>query len=125
MTTRLEIRAHRITNSPGESIGAYVTWRGDQVGLAWSDDTFGQHEIYYQVFDREARTLRAAERVTDDSRESLIPAIRATKDGFALAWNEFAPGPMGVHAPGGRSQVVVGVVPDGQVTAGRRAGSGR
>ena len=62
--TRLELLRHdglstakatRVTSTPGHSIGAYVTWNGPRVGLAWCDDTVGQHEVYVQTFDPAGR----------------------------------------------------------------------
>jgi hypothetical protein len=60
--------------------------------LAWSDDTNGQHEIYFQQFDWGARPLAPARRITRNGTSSLIPAIERLRDGFALAWNEYVPG---------------------------------
>lgn len=34
LPARVEVAAGRITTSPGESIGAYVTWNGARFGLA-------------------------------------------------------------------------------------------
>lgn len=103
-------RARRITNTPGESIGAYLAWNGRQIGLAWCDNTEGQHEVYVELFDSQGRPLRAAARLTHTLTESLIPAIRAWRGGFALVWNEFQPGPGGAHDPNGRSEVMFGFV---------------
>ena len=50
-------RARRVTTTEGESIGAYVAWNGERVGLAWSDKTPGQHEIYFQSFDGAGQPL--------------------------------------------------------------------
>jgi hypothetical protein len=89
----------RVTATRGESIGAYVAWdrrpvRSEErrIGLAWSDDTNGQHEIYFQRFDWGARPLEPARRITRNGTSSLIPAIEPWLDGFALAWNEYVPG---------------------------------
>jgi hypothetical protein len=107
----LERQARRVTHTPGESIGAYVAWNGARVGLAWCDNTPGQHEVYFQSFDEAGRPLGDARRMTDNATESLIPAIRPWRDTFALAWNEFAPGPAGAHGPDGRSEVVFAIAP--------------
>jgi hypothetical protein len=99
-------RAHRVTNTAGESIGAYLAWNGDRLGLAWSDETGGVdggHEIYFQQFDRDGRASAPALRLTANSTTSLIPAIRPWRNGFALAWNEFAAAAAEGH--GGASHV--------------------
>jgi hypothetical protein len=78
-----------------------------RVGLAWCDNSVGQHEIYCQDFDAMGRPRREAQRVTDNPTWSLIPAITASRDGFALIWNEFLPGNRGIHDLGGRSEIFV------------------
>jgi hypothetical protein len=107
---RVDAHARRVTETPGESIGAYVAWNADRLGLAWCDNTVGQHEIYFEPFDAEARPLEPPLRVTNNPTQSLIPAIRRARDGFALVWNEFTPGPAGGHDPRGRSEIVFSFV---------------
>jgi hypothetical protein len=80
--------ARRVTATPGESIGAYVQWNGERVGLAWCDDSEGQNEIWRQYFDARGAPSSAAHRVTDNRTDSLIPALRAFRSGFALVWTE-------------------------------------
>lgn len=106
-----EPRARRVTNTRGESIGAYVAWNHGKVGLAWSDNTDGQHEIYFERFDSGGESLGTAKRLTNNSTESLIPAIRPWRDGFAVAWNEYRPGPSGAHGPGGHSEIALSILP--------------
>ena len=91
LTSEIGSRAQRVTDTRGESIGAYLAWNGTRIGLAWCDDTVGQHEIYFQAFDRRGRATTAIRRVTDNTMSSLIPAIEPWRDGFALAWSEFVP----------------------------------
>jgi hypothetical protein len=87
------VRPVRVTTTRGASIGAYVTWGGragdERLGLAWSDNTEGEHEIYFQAFAPNGHALAPARRVTTNSSASLIPAIVPAGDGFALAWNEY------------------------------------
>lgn len=106
----LEKRAVRVTRTAGESIGAYVAWNGSRVGLAWCDNTEGQHEIYFESFTRDGTAIAAPRRLTHNATQSLIPALRPVGDGFALAWNEFTPGPAGGHDPNGRSEIVFALV---------------
>ena len=108
----LEGTATRVTKTQGNSIGAYLTWNGEQIGLAWCDDSEkGQHEIFFQKFDSAGQSLGEPRRLTRNPTSSLIPAIRPWRDGFALVWNEFAPSPRGVHAADSRSEVVFATVP--------------
>jgi hypothetical protein len=104
----IDARARRVTQTPAESIGAYVAWNGDRIGLAWSDAAMGQHEVYFQPFDAGGAPLAPATRLTSTRAASLIPAIEPWRDGFALAWSEHVPTdePHG----GGRSEIAFAIV---------------
>ena len=104
------IGGSRVTDTKGHSIGAYTAWNGDRLGLAWSDDTPGQHEIYFADFDAAGTPRGAARRLTETRAGSLIPAIRPWRDGFALAWIEYQGAPEG-HDVQARSQVLLQLVP--------------
>ena len=105
--------ARRVTQTAGESIGAYLAWNGRHIGVAWSDDTTGRHEIYFQPFDLHAAPTREASRLTYNTTASLIPSIRPTADGFAIAWNEdVVEERRSLHGVGGRSEAVVRLVRD-------------
>jgi hypothetical protein len=92
-----EGRAHRVTTTPGESIGAYLTWNGDRLGLAWSDKTTGQHEVYFTSFDSSGTSREPPQRITQNSTWSLVPAIRPSREGFSLAWTEYTPASLEIH----------------------------
>lgn len=105
--------AVRITRTPGASIGAYVAWNGSRVGLAWSDDSSGQFEVFSRVFDARGVAQGAQVRHTRTPAHSLIPAIRPWDDGFALAWNEYeaGDGSRSQHARGSGSRGMIAVRP--------------
>jgi hypothetical protein len=104
----IDNRARRVTSTPGESIGAYLRWGSDgRLGLAWSDNSEGQHEVYFQPFDAAGRPLAEPRRITRNRTSSLVPAIRSWRDGFALAWNEFRPG---LEAHAGTSEIAFALV---------------
>ncbi len=108
----VEAAARRITHTPGESIGAYVAWNGAAFGLAWSDELDGQqHEVHFQAFDPHGAPAHDARRITDNTTASLIPSIRRSGNGFALAWNEDVIAARGDHVSGGRSEIVFAFVP--------------
>lgn len=108
----MELLARRITDTPGESKGAYVAWNGERIGLAWSDEQCsGAYDVYFQAFDLHGEPAGAAHRLTATPESSLIPAIRAWNEGFVVAWNEVAPGPEGVSDPATRSEVHLAIVP--------------
>ncbi len=85
----LDDRALRVTSTPGNSIGAYLAWNGDRIGLVWCDSTPGPSQLHAQYFDREGAALGPVQRLTRNDLRSSIPAIRAWHDGFAIAWNEY------------------------------------
>ena len=109
LTGEIEARARRVTTTPGESIGAYLKWNRDRLGLAWSDKMSGQHEIYFESFDPDGRSLGPASRLTESATWSLVPAIQPRRDGFALAWTEYAPESVVTH--GGTAEVFFLPVP--------------
>ena len=111
VSTGIDQRATRVTRTPGESVGAYVAWNGDQIGLAWSDDTEGRHEVYFQRFTASASAIHPPRRLTINPTASLIPAVEPAGAGFALAWNEDVVEERRPHGEGGRSEVVLTVVP--------------
>jgi hypothetical protein len=84
----IEGRARRVTETPGASIGAYLAWNDDRLGLAWSDDTDGNYEVFFQAFDANGEPLADDQRLAETPTHSMIPAIRPWRDGFALAWGE-------------------------------------
>jgi hypothetical protein len=109
----LEARAIRVTDTPGESIDAYVAWNPKQrrFGLAWCDDTEGQHEIYFEAFDPRGAPPAGPLRLTQTPTQSMIPAIMPTDDGFALVWNEYEGTRHDLHeADDARSEVAFALI---------------
>lgn len=86
----LDAQALRVTDTPGESIGAYLDWSGDVLGLAWNDDSVGQQELYFQSFDTAGKQRAAVRRLTHTRTASLIPAIASVgvEGEFLLSWSE-------------------------------------
>ena len=97
----------RITSTTGHSIGAYLAWNGERLGLAWCDDSPGNQELYFQSFTGDGRAEAPPARLTTTTASSSIPAIKASGAGFALLWNEHDPVTGDGHGSGSlRSQVV-------------------
>lgn len=108
----VERRALRVTDTPGDSIGAYLDWNADRLGLAWSDDSSGQHEVFFQAFDARGDKVGDEQQVTHTPSASMIPAIRPWGDGFILAWNETDPAGVAVgHGGVSGSRIVATRVP--------------
>ena len=106
LTLPIEGRARRITTTPGWSIGAYLAWNGERIGLAWSDDSSGNYEVFFQPFDAAGSPLAPPRRLSDTATNSLIPAIEPWRDGFAVAWDEVVPVPAGALSEDTRAEVV-------------------
>jgi hypothetical protein len=109
LTGEIDGRARRVTNTPGESDGAYLTWNGDRIGLSWADKTLGQHEVYFESFNKTGAPRESARRITNTSAWSLVPAIRPHGTGFALAWTEYIPASLDEHQ--GTAEVFFELVP--------------
>lgn len=102
------LKTSRVTTTPGHSIGAYTGWSGDRLGLAWSDDTPGQHELYFAEFSASGAQKGETRRITNTRPDSLIPAIHAYDRGWVLTWIEYEGRSHDEH---GRSQVLLTLVP--------------
>ena len=61
--------------------------------------------MYFRGFNESGQPLARAVRLTDNDTASLIPSIRASGTGFALAWNEAMLAAEGSGEPAGASQI--------------------
>lgn len=84
----LELEAIRVTESEGDSIGAYLAWQEDQLALVWSEPIAGRYEIFYQLWGQDHEQLTDITRLTSTRGDSYIPSIAASQGKFALAWSE-------------------------------------
>jgi hypothetical protein len=101
----------RVTSTSGHSIGAYLSWNGDRLGVAWCDDSPGNQELYFQSFGVDGHATGAITRVTTTSTSSSIPAITPAGSGFALLWSEHEPVTRDGHTGALKSQVVFRLLP--------------
>jgi hypothetical protein len=106
LLTSVEGRGRRVTLTPGASIGAYVAWNRDRVGLAWSDDSSGNYEVFFQPFDAAGNPLAPFRRLSDTQTDSMIPAVKPWRDRFGLVWAEVSFGARTVHLDNTRGEVV-------------------
>ncbi|MCB5425062.1 hypothetical protein H0274_07330 [Altererythrobacter sp. CC-YST694] len=88
----------RVTHGEGESLGAYLAWNGDRVGLVWSDEVGSDRHIFAQGFNSAGQPLGAAHQLSTGSGKSSIPVIRASGKGFLVAWNDYEMEETGGHA---------------------------
>ena len=97
LTGEIDTRSQRVTNTPGESSGAYLSWNADRLGLVWSDKTPGQHEVHFASFDANGMMREPQRQITNTSAWSLVRALRPDGAGFALSWMEYVPPSVEVH----------------------------
>jgi hypothetical protein len=97
MRLDVESRAMRVTHTAGHSIGAYLAWSGERLGLAWCDDTSDRYEIFLAAFDADGKMRSPPSVLSDGSPHHWVPAILAWREGFAVAWTS-GKRPRG-HAP--------------------------
>jgi hypothetical protein len=109
LTGEIDARSRRVTNTPGESNGAYLSWNGDRLGLAWSDKMSGQHDVHVASFDANGMMREPQRQITNTSAWSLVRAIRPDRAGFALSWTEYVP--PSVEVSEGTSQVFFEMIP--------------
>lgn len=83
-------QARRVTDTAGHSIGAYVAWNGNRIGLAWTDDSTGHADAYFQAFSASLIPEGPARVLLTTRDTASIPSIVAAGSGFAIAWNEYA-----------------------------------
>jgi hypothetical protein len=102
----IERRSRRITTTQGSSIGAYLAWNGERIGLAWCDDSGGNYEVFFQSFDARGNPIAPPRRLSDTPTNSMIPAIEPWREGFALSWAEVTPAPAGADVEATRGEVV-------------------
>ncbi|PCH52916.1 MAG: hypothetical protein COC20_01805 [Cellvibrionales bacterium] len=111
----LESSAHRISNSDGDSIGAYLCWNGDSLGLTWSDSGQNQknkeqHDVYFQHLDAQGNPKSEIQQLTQSKADSLIPSIHNFGSGFVLAWNEVTVNAHDAGARQSRSEIAVTLI---------------
>jgi hypothetical protein len=84
---------HRVTKAPGPATEVSVASAGDGALVAWADarkpDRPGEADIYVVRIAGKDGTPVAGERLVLDTRgHSFAPVLRASGDGFLLAWLE-------------------------------------
>jgi hypothetical protein len=82
----------RVSHSEADSIGAYVAWNGQRIGLAWSDEVSGQRDIFGRTFTADGAPLGPIRDLGASAEDAGVPAIRASGDGFVVIWNDYVAG---------------------------------
>jgi len=93
--------ARRISFTDTESIGSYLAWNDGLIGVAWSDRHISTYDVRFQAFDGEGTPVGTIREITNTTADSLIPAIVAWGNGFAIAWNERQASGVSGHASAG------------------------
>jgi hypothetical protein len=111
LATRGLARALRVTDTPGETIGAYAAWHGGTIGLAWNDTVRGQRELFTRLFAADGQPLAPIIRLSKSAHHAGVPAIRAAPGGFWVAWNDYGLTGSGSHGNVTSSQARFARVP--------------
>ena len=106
----LELGAIRISRSKGDSIGAYLAWNGDTLGLVWSDSDEGQHEVYFQNLDAAGKPKTEIQQLSRTQADSLIPSISPFRSGFVIGWNEVTVNAHDADTNLSRSEIAVALI---------------
>ena len=101
--------AVRVSHTPGPSIGAYLTWHGDTVELAWTEISGEQRTLFLQRFDRECKAMGEPRELAGARGAAGIPSLASASDGFAMAWDEQRRN-ADAQAPHGHSRRISSVV---------------
>ncbi len=104
-------KARRITDTPEDSIGAYLAWNGEVIGLAWSDRVEGRRDIFTQQFSAEGHPTSPVYRVGSSLEHAGVPAIRGRNGGFLIAWNDYVLRGDGAHMDVASSRAQAAQVP--------------
>jgi hypothetical protein len=71
---------------------------GDRAILAWSDDVFGNYEIFAEVVDSELNVLEPALRLTDAPGDSIEPKVVRSDEGrIGVLFNDWREGPQSAY----------------------------
>ncbi|HWK55458.1 MAG TPA: hypothetical protein VNR18_13860 [Hyphomicrobiales bacterium] len=84
----VDLEAQAITRTPGASIGAYLAWCEDVLGLVLVDDSSGTQQLFLQLFNETGTALGAMAQLTNSRTDSTIPAIKGGDRSFLLSWSE-------------------------------------
>ncbi len=85
---QLELAARKVSNTEGDSIGAYLTWRDSGVTVAWSDNDSGNYQILIQGFTDALEPAGDRVAITATTADSYIPSITSLQSSIYIAWNE-------------------------------------
>lgn len=102
--------ARRVTDTQGDTIGAYIVYNAGHYGLAWCDATGGLYDVFFQLIDVDGTLDGTTQHLHASSADSLIPAIEPWGAGFVVAWNEVVRSERGYHDADTRSEILLRVV---------------
>ena len=87
----------RITNNAGDSQCPAIAASGASVFLFWSDDTPGNAEIYFSKSTDNGAAWGSAQRLTNNSGDSIHPAAAIKSANVYLVWNDSTPGNQDIY----------------------------
>jgi len=76
----------KLTNNIGNSINPSIAVDGENIYMAWEDDTPGNPEIYFRVSTDGGYTWGAAKKLTNNTGNSANPAIAVNGTNVYVVW---------------------------------------
>ncbi len=81
----LEQRGARLTESGGDSIGAYLAWLDDLLLVAWSEHVGGRYQVLVEVA---GSSPRVRQQISQGEADSFIPSIDVLERSLYSTWND-------------------------------------
>ena len=81
----------RLTNNSGTSSDPSVAASGDNLYVAWSDNTKGNGEIY-MYYSHDGATTWNFKRITNNVGESVAPSVSVDGNNVYVVWSDNTPG---------------------------------
>ena len=76
----------RITNTTGNAIHPQMVWTGSEYGVIYSDNTTGNHEIYFTKLSKYGEKLITDVQITNASEDSVDGRITWTGTEYGVCW---------------------------------------
>ena len=83
-------KIQNISNTGGESQGAYMSWQGDEGVIVWLDNFEGSSNLYYRVY-RDGRFYNT-KKITHNPNYTGVASINWHDKCFSLSWNDLSLG---------------------------------
>ena len=77
-----------ITDASGSAKGPSLAWSGTGYGLAWSEGSYQQHEIYFTRVSASGAAQGDPTRITKNTWDSRVPSLAWTGTEYGMTWED-------------------------------------